>query len=103
MRLDKWLWFARLAPSRTDAQMLCESRRLRLDGRVIERAAATVRPGSVVSFPRGKDVLAVRVEAIADRRGPYCEAARLYTRLLPAAPPATVPLWSSAPAMAVPA
>jgi ribosome-associated heat shock protein Hsp15 len=101
MRLDKWLWFARLAPSRTDAQTLCESRRLRLDGRVIERAAATVRPGSVLSFPRGDQVLAVRVEAIAKRRGPYAEASQLYTPLLPATGPA--PAWSAPLAMAVPA
>jgi ribosome-associated heat shock protein Hsp15 len=84
MRLDKWLWFARLTGSRGDAQSLCESRRLRLDGRVIERSCQQVRPGCVLSFPRGDAVVAVRVEALADRRGPHCEAAQLYTSLLPA-------------------
>lgn len=84
MRLDKWLWFARLMPSRTDAQMLCESRRLRLDGRIIDRSCAKIRPGSVLSFPRGDCVIAVRVEALAERRGPYSEAQLLYTALLPA-------------------
>lgn len=83
MRLDKWLWFARLAGSRGDAQSLCESRRLRLDGRVIERSCQLVRPGAVLSFPHGDQVMAVRVEALADRRGPYQEAAQLYTMLLP--------------------
>ncbi len=85
MRIDKWLWFSRLMGSRTEAQKLCESRRLRLDGRVIERSCATVRRGAVLSFPKGDQVIAVRVEGLAERRGPYSEASLLYTALLPMA------------------
>ncbi len=87
MRLDKWLWFARLAPSRGAAQKLCSGRHLRLDGRVIERSCAIVRPGAVLSFPRGEHVVAVRVEALSTRRGPSAEARCLYTPLLPAPEP----------------
>ncbi len=86
LRLDKWLWFARLASSRSDAQALCESRRLRIDGRVIDRSCALVRPGNVIAFPRGDRVIAVRVEALADRRGPFEEARLLYTALVTAQP-----------------
>ena len=82
MRLDKWLWYSRLSSSRTDARKLCESRHLRLDGRIIERSCTTVRPGAVLSFPRGDQVMAVRVEALTERRGPYSEACQLYTSLL---------------------
>nr|WP_310525452.1 RNA-binding S4 domain-containing protein [Polymorphobacter sp.] len=81
LRLDKWLWFARLAKSRSAAQNLCESRRLRIDGRVIDRASALVRAGSVLSFPQDDDVVIVRVEGLAERRGPYDEARQLYTDL----------------------
>lgn len=81
LRLDKWLWFARLAKSRSIAQTLCESRRLRIDGRVIDRASALVRAGSVVSFPADDEIIVVRVEALAERRGPYEEARCLYTDL----------------------
>ena len=81
LRLDKWLWFARLTKSRSDAQQLCESRYLRLDGRVIDRPSALVRAGSVVSFPRADEVVVVRVEGIAERRGPFTEACQLYTDL----------------------
>ena len=84
MRIDKWLWYSRLAASRSEAQKLCESRRLRLDGRVIDRSCATVRPGSVLSFPKDEHVIAVRVELLADQRGPSAEARGLYTPLLPA-------------------
>jgi len=87
MRIDKWLWFARLAGSRGKAQEICESRHLRLDGRVIDRSCAQVRPGSVISFPRGDDVMVVRVEALADQRGPFREASLLYTPLLEPAVP----------------
>ena len=83
-RLDKWLWFARLTKSRSQAQDLCESRRLRLDGRVVDRASAQVRAGSVLSFPRGDEIIVVRVEGLAERRGPYEEARHLYTDLSPA-------------------
>jgi len=88
LRLDKWLWYARLARSRSAAQELCESRRLRVDGRVIDRSCARVRPGNVIAFADGDRVVAVRVEAIPDRRGPSAEAQRAYTALLPAAAPA---------------
>ena len=81
LRLDKWLWYARLANSRSQAQELAESRHLRLDGRVIERASALVRPGSVLSFPWGERVRAVRVEALGDRRAPFEEARHLYADL----------------------
>ena len=87
MRIDKWLWFARLLGSRTEAQKLCESRRLRLDGRVIDRSCATVRRGAILSFARGEQVIAVRVNALAERRGPYSEACLLYTNLLEAGRP----------------
>jgi ribosome-associated heat shock protein Hsp15 len=86
LRLDKWLWFARLAKSRSAAQNLCESRRLRIDGRVIDRASALVRAGSVLSYPLDDEVVVVRVEGLTERRGPYEEARQLYTDLTRAAP-----------------
>lgn len=87
MRIDKWLWFSRLSGSRSEAQKLCESRRLRLDGRVIERSCATVRPGAVLSFPKEDYVIAVRVRQLTDHRAPSAEACSLYTPLLPAPTP----------------
>ncbi len=81
LRLDKWLWFARLAKSRSQAASLCEARRLRVDGRVVEKASTCVRPGAVLAWPVGDAVKVVKVEALADRRGPYPEARQLYTEL----------------------
>ena len=81
LRLEKWLWYARCTKSRGEAQELCESRRLRMDGRVIDRASTRVRPGAVLSYTRGGEVHIVRVEALAEHRGPYEEARHLYTDL----------------------
>jgi ribosome-associated heat shock protein Hsp15 len=82
-RLDKWLWFARFFKNREEAARLCESRHLRLDGRVIDRAHASVRVGGVIAFPKGNEVLVIRVKALAHRRGPACEARSLYDDLSP--------------------
>jgi ribosome-associated heat shock protein Hsp15 len=82
LRLDKWLWFSRLAKSRSLARDLCESRRLRIDGRVVERASALVRAGQVLSFPEADEVVVVvRVDGLAERRGPFAEARLMYTDL----------------------
>jgi ribosome-associated heat shock protein Hsp15 len=80
-RLDKWLWFARLVKTREDAVALCESRHLRMDGRVIDKAHASVRAGALIAFPRGNRVMVVRVTGFAARRGPASETAGLYDDL----------------------
>jgi ribosome-associated heat shock protein Hsp15 len=81
MRIDRFLWFARLAKTRGAAQTIAEKGTLRLDGRRIERSAAPVRVGSIIVFPLYGKVIALRVEALPKRRGPPAEAAQLYTRL----------------------
>lgn len=98
-RLDKWLWFARLFKTRAEAAEVCASRHLRLDGRVIDKPHAAVRMGSVISFPKAGKVVVVKVEGIADHRGPFNIARHLYADLSPQPwRPAEV---SSVPAMAV--
>lgn len=81
IRLDRFLWFARLAKTRSAAQAIAEKGTLRLDGRRIERSAVAVRIGSIIVFPLHGKVRALRVEALPRRRGPPAEAAALYTSL----------------------
>lgn len=83
MRLDKFLWFARFAKTRPLAQDVAESRRLRIDGRVVERAHSTVRIGNVLSFPLHDRVRIIRIDALPSRRGPAAEARACYTDLSP--------------------
>ena len=83
MRLDKFLWFSRLVKTRALAQALAEEGRLRLDGRVIDRAHVPVRPGSVLTFSLNGRVRVIRVEALPGRRGPPAEAAACLCDLSP--------------------
>ena len=81
LRLDKFLWFARFAKSRALAQALAEKGRIRLSGRLVDRAHAPVRVGDVLSFAQRGAVRAIRVEQLPARRGPPAEARTLYTEL----------------------
>jgi len=83
MRLDRFLWFARLVKTRNSAQEMAEAGTLRIDGRRIERSSAQVRIGSIIAFPLRGQVRVLRVEALPRRRGPAPEAAALYQELLP--------------------
>jgi ribosome-associated heat shock protein Hsp15 len=81
LRVDKFLWFARIVKTRSLAQSLAEEGRLRLAGRVIDRAHAPVRIGDVLSFAVHGKVRVIRVEAIPKRRGPPAEARLLYSEV----------------------
>lgn len=81
LRLDKFLWFARIVKSRALAQQLAEEGRIRIDGRVIDRAHAPVRPGDVLSFALRGEVKVLRIESLPKRRGPPAEALSLYCEL----------------------
>ena len=87
LRLDKFLWFARIVKTRALAQQLAEGGRLRMSGRAVDRAHAPVRVGDVLSFAVRGQVRVLRIEALPTRRGPPAEARALYTSLdEPAAP-----------------
>ncbi|MEC3948777.1 RNA-binding S4 domain-containing protein [Sphingobium sp. HWE2-09] len=81
LRIDKYLWFARLCKSRSTAQKLAEDGHIRLNGRRIERAHAPVRAGDLITFPHGEGVRVVRVIALPARRGPAPEAQGCYEEL----------------------
>jgi len=83
LRLDKFLWFTRLAKRRSFAQEVAEGGHLRIDGRVIDRAHAPIRIGNVLTFPLHGQVRVIRVEALPERRGPANEARSCYTDLAP--------------------
>jgi ribosome-associated heat shock protein Hsp15 len=78
MRIDKWLWHARFYRSRPLAQEAASSGMIRVNGVRVVKPSANVGPGDIVTLPRGRDVLAVRVQGMAARRGPASEAQLLY-------------------------
>ena len=81
LRLDKFLWFARIVKTRPLAQQLAEQGRLRMGGRVIDRAHAPVRVGDVLSFAVHGKVRVLRIETLPARRGPPAEARALYSEI----------------------
>jgi ribosome-associated heat shock protein Hsp15 len=81
LRIDKYLWFARIAKTRALAQLLAEAGHIRIDGRRIERAHATVKPGETITLMIHDRLRILRIEAIPTRRGPPAEARTCYIDL----------------------
>lgn len=85
-RIDKWLFFARLAKSRSFAQNLLAAGAVAVNGEAVVHSSRLVRPGDRISLTlERRDVLLV-VRAIGQRRGPFEEARLLYEDMSP--PPA---------------
>ena len=78
IRLDKWLWHARAARTRTLAQKLVAAGKARIDGQKTRDPAHVLRVGNVVTLALPRGVVVWRVAAIGERRGPASEAAGLY-------------------------
>jgi ribosome-associated heat shock protein Hsp15 len=81
LRIDKLLFFLRIAKSRTLAQGWAEAGHIRINGRRIEKGSAMVSMGDVITLPKGEAVLAIRLLAIPVRRGPAVEAQLCYQLL----------------------
>lgn len=78
IRIDKLLFYIRLAKSRSLAAIWAEAGHIRIDGRRIERSSFLVKVNDVVTLPRGDDVLAFKLLLIPARRGPPVEAQSSY-------------------------
>jgi ribosome-associated heat shock protein Hsp15 len=85
-RLDKWLYCARLAKTRTGAARLIEEGKVRVDGVRALKPSRLVAPGNVVTATPSGRLRVVRVVAAAERRGPASAAQALYEDLTPQAP-----------------
>ena len=70
MRVDLFLWYVRIAKTRSIARDLACDGHLRLDGRAIDRAHAPVRVGNILTFAHHGHVRVLRVAALPHRRGP---------------------------------
>ena len=102
-RVDKWLWQARFFKTRGLAATLAGSGKLRINGTHCQKAAQAIQPGDVLTFPQGKRIRVIRVEAIGTRRGPAPEAATLYLDLDPGPEPESEKVGAPAATAARPA
>jgi len=78
-RLDKWLWFARFAKSRTLAAKLVASGFVRVNGQRTDNSAKALAIGDVITLALHRTTVVIRVEDLGHRRGPATEARSLYT------------------------
>ena len=86
LRIDKWLWFARVVKTRSAAAALCEDGSVRLNGVRVDQAHKAVRPGDVLTVALTGRVKVLKVVSLAERRGPYSEAQHIYEDLSPEPP-----------------
>ena len=104
MRIDKLLWFLRLAKTRGQAQALIAEGHIRLNSRRIERPAQDVKLGDVLVLPLARGVTVIELLVMPARRGPPAEAQACFRVLdesatMPIAPCGnnTAPLGSRIP------
>lgn len=92
-RLDQWLWFARLAKSRSVAARLCNAGEIAVNGVAVAKANHALRAGDVVSLPQGPWQRTVEVLALGTRRGPAFEARGLFRETAAARRADLAPTW----------
>lgn len=81
LRLDKWLWHARFARTRTKSATLVEEGRVRLNGRRTRDPAHAVKIGDVLTLALEGRTLVVKVALLPDARGSFPEASLAYETL----------------------
>ncbi|WP_232630235.1 RNA-binding S4 domain-containing protein [Methylobacterium sp. Leaf118] len=80
-RLDKWLWFARFARTRSMAARLVTEGHVRVNGTRADVAAKAVHIGDVLTVAAPHGTMVIRVRDLGERRGAAPEAQRLYEAL----------------------
>ena len=81
MRIDRFLFFIRLAKSRTLAQGIIEQGHVRIDGKRVEKPSDPVHVGSIIALPLRGRTRVLKVLALPSRRGPAAEARTCYQEL----------------------
>jgi ribosome-associated heat shock protein Hsp15 len=89
VRLDKWLWAARVFKTRGLAAAACDGGKVDVNAQAAKPAKA-LRPGDMVrvTLPQGRH-RALRVARLDDRRGSATVARALFEDLTPPEPPRT--------------
>ncbi|MXV44175.1 RNA-binding S4 domain-containing protein [Saccharibacter sp. 17.LH.SD] len=84
-RLDLWLYYARLAKTRSLCSRFIQLGHVRINGQRTDKAHARIRTGDILTFvPPHKphEVYVWRIKKLGERRGPASEAAYLYETIV---------------------
>ena len=82
LRLDKYLYFARFAKSRSKAQALILGGSPRIDGRPVTSIHSDIKTGETLTIMIEGNVRIIRVTAHPTRRGPASEAQLAYVEMM---------------------
>jgi ribosome-associated heat shock protein Hsp15 len=88
IRIDKWLWAARVFKTRSLAAAACAGGKVDVNEQAV-KPAKLVRRGDLLHVTVGPSRRVLRIAALADRRGPAAAARALYADLTPPVPPRT--------------
>lgn len=91
LRLDKFLWFARLARTRSAAARLCAEGHVAIAGIAAFKPHQPVRIGDWITVEQARWRHRLRVTALGQRRGGAAEARQLYDEPEPPQPIAREP------------
>ncbi len=77
LRMDKWLWAARMFKTRALASRACELGRIHANG-TVAKASREVRPGDMLRVINEGGEMTLEVLALSGMRGPAAVAQTLY-------------------------
>lgn len=77
IRLDKWLWAARLYKTRSLATVAINGGKVHVNGARV-KPSRDARLGDLISLTRGDDPMELTVRALSDKRGKAADAQALY-------------------------
>jgi ribosome-associated heat shock protein Hsp15 len=86
IRVDKWLWHARVTKTRSLAQKLVLAGKVRINREKTVSPSKLVKVGDVLTITLERTVCVYEIAAIGGRRGPYAQARELYVDRSPPAP-----------------
>lgn len=77
VRLDKWLWAARIYKTRALAREMIEGGKVHYNGQR-SKPGKVVEPGAILMLRQGNDERTIVVKGITEQRRPASEAVALY-------------------------
>jgi ribosome-associated heat shock protein Hsp15 len=86
VRVDKWLWAARLFKTRSQATKACAAGDVKVNGETV-KASRAVKPGDTLEALTAGGPRIVDVVLLCDKRGPAAVARTLYVDRSPPRPP----------------
>ena len=83
LRVDKWLWYARIFKTRTLAASCVKTGKVRVNQEKISSPSRGLSPGDILTVTLTRQIKILKVVALGTRRGPASEAQLLYDDLSP--------------------